>query len=174
MSAEDLASVASTWPWLAALIVLIVLVWLFVKNVWPILRKMGKQADDFLGEEARPGVPRRPGVMERLESQEKAQSELSAQQSALVAQQSALAETLEVVRHELFPNSGKSLRDKLDQTSDVVEQTVESLNLVHEKLDNDNNRIKEMTGAIRTLDDSVARLDKIARDNHGDPPGSPT
>ena len=147
MTPATLAAIAGTWPWLAALLLLIVLSVMFAKYVWPILKKVSRQADDFLGEEARPGVARRPGVMERMQAQEEGQRALSAQQEEL-------AKTLEIVRHEMFPNSGKSLRDKLDQTSAV-------LNRVHDKLDNDNNRIGKLTEA-------VSELSRVAKENHPD------
>ncbi|MDH6189106.1 hypothetical protein M2168_002138 [Streptomyces sp. CZ24] len=49
--------------------------------------------DDWSGEPERPGVPGRPGVMERV---------------------SAIEERLQRVEHELYPNSGGSLRDAVD------------------------------------------------------------
>lgn len=49
--------------------------------------------DDWAGEEPRPGVPGRPGVMERV---------------------SVIEDRLTRVEHELYPNSGQSLRDAVD------------------------------------------------------------
>jgi hypothetical protein len=62
------------------------------------MRKTGKRWEDFLddwhGTPARPGRPAIPGVMERMVD---------------------LETGLQVVRHELFPNSGASVRDALDR-----------------------------------------------------------
>ncbi|MEV6740461.1 hypothetical protein AB0N14_27325 [Streptomyces sp. NPDC051104] len=49
--------------------------------------------DDWYGEEGRPGVPSRPGVMERV---------------------AGIENRLSRVEHELYPNSGGSLRDAVD------------------------------------------------------------
>ncbi|WP_432063339.1 hypothetical protein [Streptomyces sp. S1] len=57
-------------------------------------RRMGQFFDDWFGVEGRPGVPERPGVMQRLNS---------------------LEEQAAVIRHEVRPNSGSSLRDAVDR-----------------------------------------------------------
>ncbi|MER6976248.1 hypothetical protein ABT317_04155 [Streptomyces carpinensis] len=49
--------------------------------------------DDWYGEEGRPGLPARPGVMERV---------------------AGIEDRLTRVEHELYPNSGGSLRDAVD------------------------------------------------------------
>ncbi|MFJ5890259.1 hypothetical protein [Streptomyces californicus] len=49
-------------------------------------RRVDHFMDDWMGEDERPGVPARPGVIERLSR----------------------------VEHELYPNSGGSLRDAVD------------------------------------------------------------
>src|SRR5690606_5567725 len=100
-------------------------------------------ADDFLGEPARAGVDARPGVMERLKAAEIAQT-------TAAREQAAIAEKLEVVRHEMFPNSGASLRDAVDQQGKAIAR-------IDEKLDNDNRRISEldarMTAAIKIIEE---------------------
>lgn len=50
--------------------------------------------DDWAGEEERAGVPGRPGVLARL---------------------AGFEERLMRVEHELYPNSGQSLRDAVDR-----------------------------------------------------------
>lgn len=50
-------------------------------------------------------------------------------------------ETLDVIKHELFPNSGKSTRDRVDMTFAAVEQ----INL---KLANDQARITDLEHTI--------------------------
>ncbi|MGW6391240.1 hypothetical protein ACWFR1_12225 [Streptomyces sp. NPDC055103] len=56
-------------------------------------RKFNNFMDDWAGEPERPGVPARPGVMERM---------------------SGMEERLTRFEHELYPNSGGSLRDAVD------------------------------------------------------------
>lgn len=61
--------------------------------------------DDWHGSEARPGRPAVPGIMQRMVD---------------------LEEGLRTIRHEVFPNSGGSLRDAVDrlerQATDLVSQ----------------------------------------------------
>jgi hypothetical protein len=57
------------------------------------VRKTGRLADDLLGEPERPGYPAQPGLMARV--------------SAIEAQ--------------LQPNSGSSLRDRVDRVGRLVE-----------------------------------------------------
>lgn len=69
------------------------LLWRAVRGVVRLGRRVDQFMDDWAGEEGRPGVPARPGVMERV---------------------SAIEERLQRVEHELYPNSGDSLRDAVD------------------------------------------------------------
>lgn len=80
------------WLPVAPWLAAIAVVVLVVVKIWPLLRKLGHFLDDVAGEPARPGVPARPGLMERLAR----------------------------IEHEVFPNSGGSLRDRVDQTADAV------------------------------------------------------
>lgn len=94
----------------------IVMVWGLIKKVWPLLKKLSDFLDDVAGEPARPGVAARAGLMERVQR----------------------------IEHELFPNSGKSLRDQTDR--------------MEELLNNDNERI----GALSTqLEDHITNSTKI-------------
>ena len=94
----------------------IVMVWGLIKKVWPLLRKLGDFLDDVAGEPARPGVPARAGLMERVQR----------------------------IEYELFPNSGKSMRDQIDR--------------MEELLNNDNERI----GALSTqLEGHITNSTKI-------------
>jgi hypothetical protein len=67
--------------------------------------KTGKRWDmfleDFHGTPARPGRPAVPGIMERLVDQAR--------------RMEALEVNMAAVRHEMFPNSGGSLRDAVDR-----------------------------------------------------------
>lgn len=67
--------------------------WRGLRGVVHLGRRVNDFMDDWVGEEGRPGVPGRPGVMERV---------------------SAIEDRLERVEHELYPNSGESLRDAVD------------------------------------------------------------
>jgi len=80
------------------------LTWGVVRKVWPLLKRLADFLDDVMGEPARPGVPARLGLMERVMR----------------------------VEHELFPNSGKSLRDQT--------------NRMEQKLDRDHQRIGDLAG----------------------------
>lgn len=65
-----------------------------IKKVWPLLKKLSDFLDDVAGEPARPGVPARAGLMERVQR----------------------------IEHELFPNSGKSLRDQTNRIEEKVDR----------------------------------------------------
>jgi hypothetical protein len=103
-----------------------------VKWVVPFARKVSHFIDDVAGEPARPGVPARPGLMERVTSIE--------------ATQVTHGKSIEVVRHELFPNSGKSMRDQT--------------NRMEQKLDADNDRISELSDR---LDEHITQSELIIK-----------
>lgn len=86
---SDLVAVA---PWLVALLIAVIAVW----KVGPVARKWGRFLDRVSGVPADPKTGQRevPGIFERMDQQD---------------------EILETIRHELFPNSGKSLRDAVDK-----------------------------------------------------------
>lgn len=67
--------------------------WRGVRGIVHLGRRVDELVDDWMGEQERPGVPGRPGVLERV---------------------SAIEERLGRVEHELYPNSGASLRDAVD------------------------------------------------------------
>lgn len=60
-------------------------------------RRVDELVDDWMGEQERPGVPGRPGVLERV---------------------SQIEARLGAVEHELYPNSGASLRDAVDRANE--------------------------------------------------------
>lgn len=68
-------------------------VWRGVRGALRLTRRVENFMDDWAGEVERPGVPGRAGVMERV---------------------SAIEDRLTRVEHELYPNSGGSLRDAVD------------------------------------------------------------
>ena len=87
-----------------------------VRKVWKLLKRLADFLDDVNGEDARPGVPARPGLMERVMR----------------------------IEHEMFPNSGKSLRDQT--------------NRMEQKLDRDNARIEELGDQVDGLGTQVDGL----------------
>lgn len=91
----DLIPVA---PWLVAILI----VGLFLWKVGPYLRKWGRFIDRIIGvpEDKKSGQKEIPGLFERMDRQD---------------------ELLETIRHELFPNSGKSLRDAVDKQHKQLE-----------------------------------------------------
>lgn len=95
----------SVWT-VIAWAVFIALVVGVVRKLWPLLKKLTDFLDDVAGEDARPGVPARAGLMERVQR----------------------------IEHELFPNSGKSLRDQT--------------NRMEQKLNSDNVRIGALSDQL--------------------------
>ncbi|MCF3960595.1 hypothetical protein [Streptomyces fuscigenes] len=78
-----------------------------VAVAWRVLRgtaRLGRRVDEFIddwrGEPSRPGVPARPGVMERM--------------VGLESRMGGVEDELGRIKHELYPNSGGSLRDAVD------------------------------------------------------------
>ncbi|MFF6836037.1 hypothetical protein ACFY84_30035 [Streptomyces sp. NPDC012438] len=70
------------------------LLYRWVRTMRRVVRGLGDFLEDWAGVEGRPGVPERPGVMQRL---------------------SSLEEKAAVIKHEVRPNSGSSLRDAVDR-----------------------------------------------------------
>lgn len=83
------------------------------RKVWPFARKFVHFIDDWFGEPERDGVAGRPGVMARL--------------AAIDEHGRRTDDRLDAIEHELKPNSGKSLHDKVAQvarTAARIEQQV--------------------------------------------------
>ncbi|MEU8870418.1 hypothetical protein AB0D24_04495 [Streptomyces javensis] len=96
MEATGIPALDTALVWGGALSVLAgvgTVVWRGFRGALHFGRRVNEFMDDWAGEEARPGVPGRPGVMERV---------------------GAIEERLQRVEHELYPNSGGSLRDAVD------------------------------------------------------------
>lgn len=72
-----------------------------------ITKRVSLFLNDYEGTPARPGVPARAGVMERLAATDTA---LTAVSETLASQN----EVLESIRHQIYPNSGHSMFDKVN------------------------------------------------------------
>ncbi|MGV2914526.1 hypothetical protein [Streptomyces alfalfae] len=82
---------------------LLTLAWRAVRGTARFGRRVDEFIDDWRGEPSRPGVPARPGVMERMEG--------------LEDRMGGVEDDLQRIKHELYPNSGGSLRDAVDQAN---------------------------------------------------------
>lgn len=112
------------WLPVAPWIVAIAVVALVVVKLWPLLRKLGHFLDDVAGEPARPGVEARPGLMERLAR----------------------------IEHEVFPNSGGSLRDRVDQTAQQVTEVNTAVQTV-------SYQVEEVAKRLDDVEDTIPRGD---------------
>ena len=79
--------------------------------VMHLVEEMKDFLDDWKGEPKRPGVPRRMGVLERLEEHDS---------------------ELRMIRSEVKPNGGASLRDAVNRTEGKVTQMAETLDQVQQ------------------------------------------
>lgn len=79
---------------------LLTLAWRGIRGGVRLGRRVDEFIDDWRGEPSRPGVPERPGVMVRMAGMED--------------RLAVLEDGLDRVMHELYPNSGGSLRDAVD------------------------------------------------------------
>ncbi|MFE7354898.1 hypothetical protein ACFU8Q_17285 [Streptomyces sp. NPDC057543] len=96
MEATGIPAVDTVLVWGGALSVLtavVTVLWRISRGALHLGGRVAEFMDDWSGEEERPGVPGRPGVMERV---------------------SGIEARLSRVEHELYPNSGGSLRDAVD------------------------------------------------------------
>ncbi|WP_370375524.1 hypothetical protein [Micromonospora sp. HM5-17] len=83
-------------------------------------RRIAHMVDDLTGEPARPGVPARPGLMERIGTIEGRLDGLDGRLDGLDARLGCLDGRLAAVEHELRPNSGSSLHDKVTRLAEAV------------------------------------------------------
>lgn len=98
MTSPDLSTwLASVGVWvggIAALTTGITVIIVGARKTLKMLRRVGHFLDDWVGEPARPGVEARPGVMERLHA----------------------------IEHEVKYNHGTSLKDKVKEVKEVVDE----------------------------------------------------
>ncbi|MDO5866042.1 MULTISPECIES: hypothetical protein [Paenarthrobacter] len=98
MTPQWITDIIAVAPWLGAFCFAGFIIW----KVGPVLRKWGRFLDRINGvpEDKKSGQKEIPGLFERMDRQD---------------------ELLETIRHELFPNSGKSLRDAVDKQHKQLE-----------------------------------------------------
>lgn len=72
------------------------LLWRLIRGACHTGARMNQFMDDWYGEASRPGVDERPGMMQRV---------------------SVIEDRVKRMEHELYPNSGGSLRDAVDQAN---------------------------------------------------------
>lgn len=86
----------------AAIVTALSVLWrLVVRGILSRFAGLKDFLDDVRGEQARPGVAARPGIMDRLASLDSTLTDHCARLTA--------------IEHELYPNSGASLRDAVDR-----------------------------------------------------------
>lgn len=86
-----------------------------VQTVVRAARKMGAFVDEVMGEPAAYGRPARPGLVEKVDGLIAGQVAVVETQTAHTEQIAAVQTDIQTVKHELFPNSGLSLRDAVDR-----------------------------------------------------------
>lgn len=142
--------------WLAILWVLLVAaILLGVVKAFPVVRKFVTFVNDVAGEEARPGFPARPGLFDRIHSIEITQQSVSDKVDSIEIAQKDMAEKVEKVHHELFPNSGKSLRDQTNRIEAKVSADYKEIGKIRDAVGDLDSRLDEhievATGILKTL-----------------------
>lgn len=142
--------------WLAILWVLLVAaILLGVVKAFPVVRKFVTFVNDMAGEEARPGFPARPGLFDRIRSIEITQQSVSDKVDSIEIAQKDMAGKVEKVHHELFPNSGKSLRDQTNRIEAKVSADYREIGKIRDAVGDLDSRLDEhievTTGILKTL-----------------------
>lgn len=142
--------------WLAILWVLLVAaILLGVVKAFPVVRKFVTFVNDVAGEEARPGFPARPGLFDRIHSIETTQQSVSDKVDSIEIAQKDMAGKVEKVHHELFPNSGKSLRDQTNRIEAKVSADYREIGKIRDAVGDLDSRLDEhievTTGILKTL-----------------------
>ena len=142
--------------WLAILWVLLVAaILLGVVKAFPVVRKFVTFVNDVAGEEVRPGFPARPGLFDRIHSIEITQQSVSDKVDSIEIAQKDMAGKVEKVHHELFPNSGKSLRDQTNRIEAKVSADYREIGKIRDAVGDLDSRLDEhievTTGILKTL-----------------------
>lgn len=104
---------ATIWATIGGVVASVGAIWAVVKKILPFLRKIFHLIDDLTGEEERPGVPARLGVL----------GELGAVRTKL----DDVTVRLGSIEHELHPNSGSSMIDKLNVRIDGLNGRLDTM-----------------------------------------------
>ena len=142
--------------WLAILWVLLVAaILLGVVKAFPVVRKFVTFVNDVAGEETRPGFPARPGLFDRIHSIEITQQSVSDKVDSIEIAQKDMAGKVEKVHHELFPNSGKSLRDQTNRIEAKVSADYREIGKIRDAVGDLDSRLDEhievTTGILKTF-----------------------
>ena len=142
--------------WLAILWVLLVAaILLGVVKAFPVVRKFVTFVNDVAGEEVRPGFPARPGLFDRIHSIEITQQSVSDKVDSIEIAQKDMAGKVEKVHHELFPNSGKSLKDQTNRIEAKVSADYREIGKIRDAVGGLDSRLDEhievTTGILKTL-----------------------
>ena len=129
--------------WIVAILVIVLLVILIIGAVkgLPVLRKFAAFVNDVSGEEARPGRDRQPGLFERIATMEKTQRETLSK--------------VEVIHHEVFPNSGKSLRDQTNRIEQKVTEDYRQITALKEKVDGLEGKVASVEGSADAINQKL-------------------
>jgi len=98
----------------------------FFRGFFRMSRRLLAFVDEVTGEPAAYGRPPKPGLVEKVDT-------IGTTQDEHTSQLDALRRDIETVKHELFPNSGMSLRDAVDrlERQASVSPTVVNVNPPH-------------------------------------------
>jgi len=105
---------------LAALVTAITVLSVGIVKITKFFKKAVHFFDDFLGENARPGVPQRPGMSERISNMESCINKVNQRLNTI-------EHKVQSIDKELQPNSGASLRDavvRIEKRLEHVESEV--------------------------------------------------
>lgn len=135
--------------WVALLwVALIVTIAVGALKAIPVLRKFTAFLSDVAGEDARPGRDRVPGLFERLASMEQAQVTTKETQEEILTK-------VNVIHHEVFPNSGKSLRDQTDRIEDKVSADYKEISALNDKVSKVESQISSVEESVSAVNDKL-------------------
>lgn len=91
-------------------------------------RKLSRVIDELVGEPAEYNRPAKPGLVEKVDGLVEGQAVVVETQGEHTDELAKLRAEIETVKHELFPNSGLSLRDAVDRLERTSTGTVVNVN----------------------------------------------
>lgn len=130
--------------WVALIVTLVVAA---LKAI-PVLRKFTAFLSDVAGEDARPGRDRVPGLFERLANMEQAQVKTKETQDEILTK-------VNIIHHEVFPNSGKSLRDQTDRIEEKVSADYKEISALNDKVSKVESQISSVEESVSAVNDKL-------------------